>query len=115
MAWERQLSIPEMGKEAQAGTTFRYYSVKSQLEVVAECVYTSNQLRLSVRSGEYVYASEWLDVWLVLDMVATVPLIQEAIERFLARATWLSTERTSGLTPMELTTELYKHLDHILA
>ena len=113
--WQRELSIPGTGNEDQVGTTLRYYSEKSQLEVVAWYDCNSNQLRLSMRSGEYVYQSESLGVLPLLGQPAMVQLLREALERFLALATLPFTKLENGWTPLELIILLYRQIDHLLA
>lgn len=115
MMWEKQLSTAEMGNAVQDGTTLRVFSEKCQIEAVAQLDYTSNQLHLSMRSGDYVYQSESLVVSPLLDLVGTVQLLREGLERFLLLATLPYSKLESGWTPMELTTLLYKSLDHVLA
>lgn len=115
MSWERQLSTPGTGKEDLVGSTYRFYSEKSQLEVVGEHDFASSRLRLSMRAGEYVHQSTWLDTSPLLDRVGTDQLLQEALERFLLLATLPSTGRESTLTPLELTILLYQTCDHVLA
>lgn len=114
MTWERQLSIPEMGSEDQAGTTLRYYSEKSQLEVVARYDSNLNLLVLSMRSGDYVYQSESLVASPLLERVATVQLLREGLERFLLLATLPYSKLESGWTPLELITLLHKQIEHLL-
>lgn len=115
MTWERQLSTPETENVVLDGTTLRVYSGKSQIEAVVVCDLTSSRLQVSMRSGDYVYVSEWLDVSPLYPAVGMVQDIRQDLERWLLLVSQPYTRQTSSWPPLELISLLYRQIERVLA
>lgn len=113
--WEKQHQTAEMGTEGRAGTTLRVCSEKSHKEVVAVLDYNLNRLSLSMRSGEYVYVSEWLALSPHCPAEHTAPDIRQGLERWLLLVSQPYTRQTSDWPPLELITLLLRQIDAYLA
>ena len=113
--WERQHSTQEMGSVVQDGTTLRVCSVKSAKEAVAVFDFTSNRLQVSMRSGDYVYVSDWLELSPLCPAVDTVQATRQGLERWLLLVSQPYTRQTSDWPPLELITLLIKQIDAYLA
>lgn len=113
--WERHLLTAGTGSGVRPGTTYRFSCEKYKHELVVEYDAASNLLRLDMANGDYVYQSEWLGVSPLLEPVGMAQLLQEALKHWHLHVTSHSTERWNGLTPVELTTLLYRRIEHLLA
>lgn len=113
--WQKEHLTAEMGSAAQVGTTLRVCSEKYSLEAVGELDLSTNRLLLSMRNGEYVWRSEWLDVSPLLGRVDMAQLTRQALERWLLLATLHCSKHKSGLSPVELVSTLIAQLEHGLA
>lgn len=113
--WEKDPIAAGTGSAAQVGTTLRVCSVKYNLEAVGVLDLSSNRLLLSMRSGESVWQSEWLDVSPLLGRVDMAQLTRQGLERWLLLATLHCSRHKNGLSPLELASTLIAQLEHGLA
>jgi hypothetical protein len=100
---------------AQDGSTLRVFSGKSHKEAVVVLDYSSNRLQVSMRSGEYVYVSDWLELSPLCPAVATAQAIRQGLERWLLLVSQPYTRQTNDWPPLELITLLVKQIDAYLA
>lgn len=115
MTWEKQHLTQVMESVALAGSTLRVYSARHDLEAVAGLDLSSNRLILSMRVGDYVYQSDWWEMSPLLERVGMAQLLREGLERWLLLATQPYSRQTPTWTPMELTTQLIRQIEHLLA
>lgn len=114
MEQQREL-IQEMGKEAQAGTTFTARSSTPTASLMVVYDSSSNQLCLHIQSGDYEWLSEWLDcenLWGTRDMER---LIQVEAKLWPLRVGLHSRGRMTTLTPLELSTRTIAQFEYLLA
>lgn len=113
--WEKEHLTPAMGNVVQDGTTLRVFSEKSHKEAVAVFDFRSNRLQVSMRSGDYVYVSDWWELSPLCPAVATVQAIRTGLERWLLLVSQPYTRQTSDWPPLELITLLLRQIDTYLA
>lgn len=113
--WEKELSTAETGSVVQDGSTLRVFSGKSHKEAVVVFDYRSNRLQVSMRSGDYVFVSDWWELSPLCPAVATVQAIRTGLERWLLLVSQPYTRQVSDWPPLELITLLVRQIDTYLA
>ena len=113
--WEKEISTQATESEGRGGGTLTAYSVKHSLKVDIALGSSLNQCLVSVRYGDYEYASEWLELSPLLDRVGTAQLLREGLGHFLLHATLPYTKQQTSWPPLELISLLYKRIEHLLA